>query len=168
VNKTSLYLECVLTEEEIADRQHGLMESTISKCKAESELVGETAAWAAKKKELEGKISSHATACRTLANAIKTEREMRNVDCIIEIHPPHHLMIRCDTGEVVRTRAATTDELQMALPGIEPPTVRCLCNGGPEAEVKYSGCPIHGVEAPATTAPTKDVDALPAGTEDRA
>jgi hypothetical protein len=113
---TTLYLECTLTEDEIGDRMRDLTTAEIARNAAEVELAGESATWATRKKELQSKVSAASARCRELANAAKTGREMRNVDCKTEIHPPHHLTIRTDTGEVIRTRAATADELQMALP----------------------------------------------------
>lgn len=112
--KTTLWLECKLTGLEIEHKKEELTDATIAKVKAEEALVGEMATWKERKKVLDSAISSQEERCRTLANAIKNENEMRNVDCETEIQPPHHLTIRTDTGEVVRTRAATNEELQMA------------------------------------------------------
>ena len=113
--KTTLWLDCSLTGLEIEEKKEELTEATLAKVKAEEALIGETATWKERKRVLESAISSEEEQCRKLANAISTEHEMRHVDCETEIHPPNHLTIRTDTGEVVRSRAPTSEELQMAL-----------------------------------------------------
>jgi hypothetical protein len=137
----TLYLECQLSEEEIRERMRELTTAEIARSAAEVELAGETAKWSTHKKELESKISAASSRCRELANAAKTGREMRNVDCVTEIHPPHHQTIRTDTGEVIRTRAATVEELQIALP---------LSNEGPvvDAEVPDEDDEEAGADEP--------------------
>ena len=115
MSKLSLWLECHLTALDVNNRQMELTEATLAKVKAEEALVGETATWKARKEVLESAISHQEERCRELANSIKTESEMRNVECHTEIMPPNHLTIRDDTGEIVRSRAATTEELQLEL-----------------------------------------------------
>jgi hypothetical protein len=113
---TTLYLECILTEEEIAQRHQDLKVAEIQRMKADDELALAADDWKRRKKSLEGAVQAASSTCREIATELKTGRSMRNVDCVREVHPPHVLTIRLDTGVVVHTRAATSEELQMELP----------------------------------------------------
>ncbi len=155
MGNTTLYLECVLSAEEIQDRLQRLKTAELSRGAAEDRLHLADDAWKREKKTLESEVSAASANCRELAQVLKTGREMRNVDCLTEIRPPHHLTIRLDTGEVVRTRAATGEELQMILPGCESGVCSCpkpLDNLSP-------ACPQHGLASSDAQAAAADVDA---------
>jgi hypothetical protein len=125
LSSSTRILPCILTEEEIVDRQDSLVAKTKERELREDSLRVWKAQKADDQKSMEADISHVARECFRLAGIIEKGQEPREVqvedwlvDNGIEVST-----IRTDTGEVVSVRVATQQELQQRIPfelGVEP------------------------------------------------
>jgi hypothetical protein len=105
--KTTKKLPVLLTEDELRERGDALAES-----------VEKTAALAEEKKaqdaEINGKIKLSKEITRKLSRIIASKTEDREVECEItkDFERGTVTVHRCDTGEVVETRAMSPEERQ--------------------------------------------------------
>ncbi len=109
-NKTKEYLKCILTEPEIKDAG-AMLAKTYSEI---TELEEQKKSQAS---DFKAKIDGATAQASILARKIQNGYEFRNIDCeeawdyedkVVEV-------MRLDTGEIIKTRAMTTDELQKKL-----------------------------------------------------
>lgn len=108
-----MFLPCVLSDEELKERQEELVQRTKGREARE-------AAYAAQMKETakvhEADICHVATECFRLAGIIEAKKEPRDVTVEDWLDPDGNVRsVRPDTGEVVSMRAATEGERQRSL-----------------------------------------------------
>lgn len=115
-----MFLPCLLTEEELAERQGELVQRT----KGREAREAAYAAWKSQMKETakvhEADICHAATECFRLAGVIEAKKESRDVEVRDWLDADGNVRsVRTDTGEIVSTRAATEGERQRSL-DLEP------------------------------------------------
>lgn len=108
--KTSLYLECVLTEEEMRSYSKQMADSFSKKCRVEDSLK-------AIKKQMDSEIAGHEARMNLCAERVNSGKEYRDVMCEVfyDWHLKEKRYVRLDTGEIAKTDIITEKELQEEL-----------------------------------------------------
>jgi len=130
----SRYLPVKLTPSELLDRVDQLSETFRLAGQLEARHEAEKARMKAELKDMEARQIRE-------TKIIESRHEDRRVDVrhILDASAVLVREVRQDTGEVLRERAATRDELQRSIPGTEPEAV----NDGPEGEWDDEGDEAH-------------------------
>lgn len=108
--------ECVLTQDELLARGHDLAENYAAQTRKEASL-------ASVKSQFKSELEIIAGAISKLAGIVSNGREFREVECFRDWQYTTRevVSVRGDTGEIIERRPMRQDELQMAVPGTEPP-----------------------------------------------
>jgi hypothetical protein len=115
VKKETHHLRCEFSEEELKDFSKVLARETQSLATAEEEKKVATAQFAER-------IARHKASTSQMSRNINNGYEMRMVQCEVLLDKPIRgtaRIVRLDTGEVVKERVMTPEEMQMEL--IEKP-----------------------------------------------
>jgi len=112
---TTRNLPVKLTDEELAERSQSLAEAEFKRVDASTNLEDAAETWKETKKRLENSEAAAMAECVRLSRVVKYREEPREVECAVVVANGQYSVVRKDTGEVVATRAATNDELQMTL-----------------------------------------------------
>ncbi len=117
IGRCGEFLQYDFTPEELAEFSKELARHTLERSRLEQQ-----------KREVDAQLKSQIEATNTqialLANNISTGHMLRMIDCAVLWHNPRNgraTIARIDTGEVVRERAMSYEELQDRLP-FDPPT----------------------------------------------
>lgn len=128
------YLSYTFTTEELADIAGQLARRNTEAAELED-----------RKKQVVSDFSAQITAAKAeisrLARLYSNGHEYRNIDCEVRFNDPasgRATIVRLDTGEVVKVRAMTGDELQQSLP-FEPPATP------PEPEPEPNRYPVRAL-----------------------
>lgn len=115
------HLKCLLSDHEIRTMGQDLARSNAQKDEAEERKKAVDA-------QLKSEIESHATRSLSLARTINNGYQYKDVDCAMRFDYLTNTVttVRTDTGEVIESRAMTTEERQVELTFDEEPV-------GPEA-----------------------------------
>jgi aconitase A len=120
IGKSEWQLKCHLSTDEIHERESRLVEQTRERGEREEALEH----WKGKKRDeqklYEGEIMSLAAKLTRLAKVIQEKEEARPVEVRHFLKDANVTTVRMDTGEIVTSRPATPEELQMPLP-TDPP-----------------------------------------------
>ena len=116
LGQTKEHLPCTLGELEVQERREQLVEESKKREQRELTLARYLDSVKLEKKAHEADVAAAANECSRLVRAIQTRSEYRDVEVFQMLDKTQVLYVRTDTGDVVRTRAATEGELQRALP----------------------------------------------------
>lgn len=100
-------LRCELSHDEVAERADLLAELQGEREKTERDKSASSAAFNAELKRLAGEIT-------TRAQQVRDHAEQRSILCIEKVDRANHSaeLVRTDTGEVIRRRSLSENELQ--------------------------------------------------------
>ena len=110
IEKSKELLKCFLTEAELRTQADTMAQSLSQIQSLESDLKS-------LRKQIESDIAAAEGALNSAVEKFRSGWEMRSIDCEIrkDFETNTVLTVRLDTGEIIRQRAMTAEERQMAL-----------------------------------------------------